>query len=79
MILMVNEFGNAYKQAKSETDAEYFSNHGFRRVEPASADTKPLDEMTVPELKAYAKEAGIELTKEARKDEILAILKNSEK
>lgn len=78
MILMVNEFGNAYKQAKSETDAEYFSHHGWKRIEPVSADTKPLDDMTVPELKAYAKEAGIELPKEARKEEILNVLKAAE-
>lgn len=46
--------------------------------EPAEEDDEvadePLDDMTVPELKALAAERGIDIPSNARKDEIIALI-----
>lgn len=47
-------------------------------AEEAPSNDKPWLEMTVKELRAFAKEAGVELPREAnRKDEIIAILERA--
>lgn len=47
-----------------------------RRIKAeAELKGKPIDEMTVTELKAYAADNGIDLTGASKKDEILAVIR----
>lgn len=51
----------------------YFRRHGYT-VGAAVDEPRPVDQMTVPELKAHATEAGIDLDGAKTKAEILAIV-----
>ncbi|MNI47654.1 hypothetical protein D3C73_1021850 [compost metagenome] len=66
-----------------EDEAQALERKGFTRVvevEPADPGNdldldKPVDDMTLPELKAYAKLKDIDLDGATRKDDILAAIK----
>lgn len=74
---------NVVKLVEEEIEAQALERKGFKRVsevEPAEKEkeldlNKPVDDMTVSELKAYAKLKEIDLEGKARKDEILAAIK----
>lgn len=73
---------NVVKLVMEEVDAVALERKGFKRVEAESAGKEPVlnldqpvDEMNLPELKAYAKLKGIDLDGATRKDDILAAIK----
>lgn len=61
MYTLKNEFGNVYKTVNTEREKEELIKQGYTLVEEKTPETD-LDKMTVPELDAYAKEKGIDLT-----------------
>lgn len=57
---------------------EWFKEHGYtveEKTEDKQEDEKPVDDMTVDELKAYAEGKGIDLTGLNKKEEILNKIK----
>jgi len=70
----------SFKGGEGETDSAYlaerFKSKGLQ-VEEITTD-KPLDKMTVVELKSYAAEKGIELVDLSTKPDILAAIKQTE-
>ncbi len=73
---------NVVKLVEEEVEAEALERRGFKRVEdepPAKEPElnldQPVDEMNLPELKAYAKLKEIDLSGATRKDDILAAIK----
>ncbi|MNW63025.1 hypothetical protein D3C74_411910 [compost metagenome] len=74
------------KFVAEEVEAEALERKGFKRVddaEPAGKEPvlnldQPVDDMTVPELKAYAKLKELDLDGATKKDEILAAIKKAE-
>lgn len=77
---------NVVKLVVEEVDAQALERKGFKRVEevepagkePALNLDQPVDEMNLPELKAYAKLKEIDLNGATRKDDILAAIKQAE-
>lgn len=68
----------AFAKGVGETEdthlIEWFKNHGYTVEEMSVEKTepeKPVDDMTVDELKAYAEGKGIDLTGFTKKDDIL--------
>lgn len=73
---------NVVKVADSEEKALIWESKGFKRVVPAD-DTNddpnlPIEDMTVPQLKAYAKLHDIDITGKTAKPEILAAIQAAE-
>ncbi|WP_410769587.1 hypothetical protein [Fontibacillus sp. BL9] len=77
---------NVVKLVEEEVEAQAWERRGFKRIveaEPADPEKgidldKPVDDMTVPELKAYAKLKEIDLDGVTKKDDILAAIKAKE-
>ncbi|MNW59895.1 hypothetical protein D3C74_378480 [compost metagenome] len=73
---------NVVKLVVEEVEAQAWERKGFKRViqtEPPDSVNelnldKPVDEMTVPELKAYAKLKEIDLGDAKKKEDILAVI-----
>ena len=57
---------------------DWFREHGYKVTEK-DAEPKTIDKMKVDELKAYAKEKGIDLGEASTKAEILEVIKAAEK
>lgn len=73
---------NVVKIVDTESKRDELVSRGFKlvsdqEVDPASGSEKPLDEMTIPELKEYASQKSIDITGAAKKDEILAKIKEA--
>lgn len=73
---MISRYGNAVKETDSERRRDDLIRLGYREYK--APEIKPLDEMTVPELEAYAKEKGIDLGCCTNKAEKLARIKAAE-
>ena len=54
-----NKYGNIVKYAENEREIERLKGMGYTEVEEKEI---PLDDMTVPQLEAYAKEKNIDLS-----------------
>ncbi len=73
--------GNVERIAKSETQVERLKAAGFKtlgdttKLSSPGKQGKQFDEMTVSELRAYAKERGLEGCSSLTKDELLSLLK----
>lgn len=71
---------NVERVVMTEEQAEKLECKGFKRVdsvkkgEPSPKKEKPLSDMTVKELRAYAKEKGIEVVSSLGKAELIEIL-----
>jgi hypothetical protein len=68
---------NVVKIVETEYERDKLISKGFKEVVETpeeSNEGKPLDEMTVPELKAMAKEKGIEGHGNMKKEELLEVL-----
>lgn len=76
MFRLKNQWGNIYKEVKTEREKDDLEKQGYTVV--AAETEKSLDEMTVPELEAYAKEKGIDLGGCTNKAEKLARIKAAE-
>ena len=84
MFKLRNKAGNVYKVATTEHRRDELLAQGYRLVEEDAPDeqaapAKPVEEMTVPELKAYAEANGFDLAGATRKDEILAKILGAKK
>lgn len=53
---------------------QWFRKHGYTVEDVPQNELKPLEKMTVAELKEYAEQHGIDLGDAAKKDEILAVI-----
>jgi hypothetical protein len=62
---------NVHRIVETEVAKNRLINEGFKEVE-VSDDDKPLDEMTVPELKKFATKNEIDLGDAKTKPEVLA-------
>ena len=69
-----NKYGNIVKNAENEREIERLKGMGYTEVEEKEI---PLDEMTVPQLEAYAKEKNIDLSGCKTKPEKLAKIKEN--
>lgn len=76
---------NVVKLVAEEVEAQALERKGFKRVDPEPAGKvpelnldKPVDDMNLAELKAYAKLKEIDLEGATKKDEILAVIKEAE-
>lgn len=58
--------------------AGHLDSIGQQEEEPEQPQEEPLDEMKVPELKAYAETHGIDLGEAKKKAEILAAIKTAQ-
>ena len=67
-----NKYGNIVKYAENEREIERLKGMGYTEVEEKEI---PLDDMTVPQLEAYAKERNIDLSGCKNKTEKLAKIK----
>lgn len=73
---------NVERVTESEAMAEKLKDLGFKPldmeegVQELGGETTNLDKMTVPDLKALAKEKGIEGTASLNKGELLAVLRD---
>ncbi len=79
--------GNVEREAVSQSQCEQLEAKGFRKVEtpeepktcevsePPELQEEPLDQMSAAQLKAIAKERGIESASSLTKAELLAVLK----
>ena len=56
---MVSRYGNEIKEVDSERKRDELKALGYKVLEPKAI---PIDEMTVPQLEAYAKENNIDLS-----------------
>lgn len=71
---------NVERVAMTEVQAEKLESRGFKRMnsvkesKPSPKEEKPLSEMTVKELRAHAKEKGIEVVSSLGKKELIEIL-----
>lgn len=66
------QFAQGEAKITSERLANWFKEHKGYKVTEENAEPKTIDKMTVAELKAYAKEKGIDLGEAKTKEEILA-------
>lgn len=68
----------AFAKGTGETEnsqlLDWFREHGYKVVEPEKA----VEDMTVPELKAYADGKGIDLGDATKKEDILAKIKGGQ-
>lgn len=70
------QFTDGIGQTDDEWAASWFSGReGFTVKSDDSGKEKPVDSMTVPELKTYAAENGVDLTGLSTKADILAKIK----
>jgi hypothetical protein len=53
---------------------EWFREHGYTVEDEPLVEPKPLEKMTVAELKEYAEQHGINLGDSTKKDDILAVI-----
>ena len=67
-----NKYGNIVKETDNKHKIDYLMSIGYTEVKE---EEKDLDKMTVPELEAFAKEKGIDLTGCGNKGEKLAKIK----
>lgn len=71
---------NVERVAMTEDQATKLESRGFKRMDsvkkskPSPKKEKSLSEMTVKELRAYAKEKGIEVVSSLGKNELIEIL-----
>lgn len=71
---------NVERVVMTEEQAEELKSRGFKRMDsvedgkPSPKEEKSLSEMTVKELRAYAKEKGIEVVSSLGKKELIEIL-----
>lgn len=72
-------FLNGIGETDNENLLQWFEEKGYlvEREEIEQADI-PIDQMTVPQLKAYAKSQSIDLGGAGKKDEILAVIQQHE-
>lgn len=76
--------GNVERIAATEADKERLEKDGFKAITDESTDSesdpaaseKPLEDMTVTELKALAKNKDIKGADSLNKEELLAVLKD---
>lgn len=78
--------GNVERESESQVAITKFKSQGFKVISTgddlesigmeAEASPEALENMTIPELKALAKEKGIEGTASLNKGELLAVLKD---
>ncbi len=71
MYKLVNEYGNITVTAMSESDRDRLIRSGYKPVE----ETANIDDMTVPQLDAFAKAEGIDLSGCSNKAEKLERIK----
>lgn len=78
---MILKKGNVERIVKNEAAAQKLKTEGFAEVKDeaipapdAGLEGKPLEEMTVPELKALAKGRGLEGVSGLNKEELLTVL-----
>lgn len=57
--VMISQYGNEIKKVDSERKRDELKMLGYREFKPKEI---PIDEMTVPQLEAYAKENNIDLS-----------------
>lgn len=69
---MVSRYGNEIKEVDSERKRDELKKLGYREFQPKKI---PLDDMTVPQLEAYAKEKNIDLSGCKNKTEKLEKIK----
>lgn len=74
MFKMVNRYGNAHKVVKTERERDELLRIGYTEEKE---DVISVDDMTVAQLKAFAKEKGIDLSECKNKAEKLEKIKNS--
>lgn len=67
MFRMVNEWGNVYKEVKTEREKEELEKLGYKEV----TEEIPIDKMKVDQLKKFAEENGIDLTGCSNKTEMI--------
>ena len=79
---MIMKRDNVERIAETEAAIQKLKNQGFvpiggifNKEKPDKAD-KPLEDMTVTELKALAKEKGLEGISALNKEDLLAVLKD---
>ena len=60
MYTLRNRYGNVYKTVNNERERDELLKQGYSLVEEEATETD-LDEMTVDQLEAYAKEHNIDL------------------
>lgn len=66
-------FANGVGETEKPELVSWFQEHGYKVVEPE----KSPDDMTVPELKAYADGKGIDIGDATKKEDILAKIKGA--
>jgi len=72
MYTLKSKYGNVVIETENERRRDRLIDLGYTEVE---ATVKTVDEMTVPELEAYAKEKNIDLSGCSNKTEKLAAIK----
>lgn len=75
MYRLISALGNEVIETENERRRDRLINLGYTEV---AATVKTVDEMTVPELEAYAKEKNIDLSGCSNKTEKLAAIKAAE-
>lgn len=75
MFKMVNRYGNAHKIAKTERERDELLRVGY--TEEKESGTISIDDMTVAQLEAYAKEHNIDLSECKNKAEKTQKIKES--
>ncbi|MBO5069458.1 MAG: Rho termination factor N-terminal domain-containing protein [Lachnospiraceae bacterium] len=78
---MILKRGNVERIAEDDAMIRKFMADGFKPAGGDIADTRPeaaksISDMSIGELKAIAKEKGIESAGSLKKDELLAVLKD---
>ena len=69
---MISRYGNEIKEVDSERKRDELKDLGYREMAPKAVS---VDDMTVPQLEAYAKERNIDLSGCKTKPEKLAKIK----
>lgn len=76
MFVLRSKFGNLIKRTENEREKEILLDMGYTFIEEKTTEAD-VDKMTVPELEAFAKEKGINLSDCRNKFEKLEKIKNS--